>query len=177
MPVSVSFLLIKYQKFKNYLPHWVEEDNNRQIKGEAIATEEEMTRTVARLWTSPSLLPKNWCFWTVAVLSIHWKDWCWSWNSNTLATWCEELTHWRRPWWWEGLGAGGEVDNRGRDGWMASLTQWAWVWVNSGSWRWTGSPGVLQSMGLQRVGRDWVTKFNWSLLLGVSAELDESCCH
>ena len=63
----MSFLLIKYQKFKNYLPHWVEEDNNRQIKGEAIATAEEMTRTVARLWTSPSLLPKNWCFWTVVL--------------------------------------------------------------------------------------------------------------
>ena len=51
----------------------------------------------------------------------------------TLATWCKELTHWKRPWCWEGLGAGGEGDDRGWDGWMASLTRWTWVWVNSGS--------------------------------------------
>ena len=60
--------------------------------------------------------------------------WCWSWNSNTMATSCEELTHWKRPWCWEGLGAGGEGDNRGWDGWMASLTRCTGVWVNSGSW-------------------------------------------
>ena len=52
------------------------------------------------------------------------KDWCWGWNSNTLATSCEELTHWKRPWCWEGLGAGGEGDDRGWDGWMASLIWW-----------------------------------------------------
>ena len=86
------------------------------------------------------------------------KDWCWSWNSNSLATWCEELTHLKRPWCWERLKAGGEGDNTGWDGWMASLTQWTWVWINSGNWRWTGRPGVLQSMGLQRVGHDWATE-------------------
>ena len=58
-----------------------------------------------------------------SVLDVHWKDWCWSWNSNTLATSCEELTHWKRSWCWEGLGAGGEGDDRGWDGWMASPTQ------------------------------------------------------
>ena len=62
----------------------------------------------------------------------HWRDWCWSWNSNTLATWCKELTHWKRPWCWERLRVGGEGDDRGWDGWMASLTQWTWVWVDSG---------------------------------------------
>ena len=82
------------------------------------------------------------------------KDWCWSWNSNILATCCEELTHWKRPWCWEMLKAG-EGDDRQRDGWMASLTQWTWVWVNSGIWWWTGRPGVLQFMGSQRVGHDW----------------------
>ena len=92
---------------------------------------------------------------------VHWKDSCWSWNSNTLATPCEELTHWKSPWCWEGLGAGGEVDNRGWDGWMASLTRWAWVWVNGSLW-WTGRPGMLQLMGLQRVGHDWATKLNWT---------------
>ena len=79
---------------------------------------------------------------------------------NTLATWCEELTHWKRPWCWERLKAGGEGDDR--DGWMASLTQWTWVWVNSGSWWWTGRPGVLWFMGLQRVRHDWVTELNWT---------------
>ena len=85
-----------------------------------------------------------------------------SWNSNTLATSCGELTHWKRPWCWEGLGAGGEGDNRGWHGWMASPTQWAWVWVNSGSWWCTGRPGMLWFMGLQRVGHNWVTELNWT---------------
>ena len=82
-------------------------------------------------------------------------------NSNTLATGCEELTHWKRPWCWEKLNAGGEGDDRGWDGWMSSLTQWTWVWVNFGSWWWTARPGMLQSMGSQRVGHDWVTGLNW----------------
>ena len=89
------------------------------------------------------------------------QDWCWSWNSNTLATWCEDLTHLKRPWCWERLRAGGEGDDRGWDGWMASPTWWTWVWVNSGSWWWTGRPGVLQSMGSQRVGHDWANELNW----------------
>ena len=78
----------------------------------------------------------------------------WNWNSNTLATWCKEPTHWKR------LKAGGEGDDRGWDGWMASLTQWTWIWVNSRSWWWTGIPGMLRSMGLQRVGHNWVTELN-----------------
>ena len=125
---------------------------------------------------------KNWCFWTVVLektlespldckeiqpvhpkgdqsLNIHWKDWCWSWNSNTLATWCKELTHWKRPWCWERLKAR-EGDNRGWDGWMASLTQWTWVWASSRNWWSTGMPGLLQSMGSQRVGHDWATELN-----------------
>ena len=65
-------------------------------------------------------------------------------------------------WCWEGLGAGGEGDNRGWDGWMASLTRWTWVWVNSGSWWWTGRPGMLQFMGLQRVRHNWATELNWT---------------
>ena len=94
-------------------------------------------------------------------MNIHWDDWYWSWNSNTLATWCDELTHLKRAWCWERLKAGGERDNRGWDGWMASLSQWTWVWVNSGNWWWIGMPGMLQSMGLQRVGHDWATELNW----------------
>jgi len=77
----------------------------------------------------------------------------------------EELTHWKRLWCWEGLGARGEGDDRGWDGWMASLTQWTWVWVNSGSWWWTGKPGVLRFMRSQRVGHDWATDLIWSDLM------------
>ena len=98
-----------------------------------------------------------------SVLSVHWKDRCWSWNSNTLATWWEELTHLKRPWCWERLKAGGEGDDRGWDGWMVSPTQWRRVWVNSGGWWWTGRPGMLCSMGSQRVGHNWATELNWTL--------------
>ena len=91
-----------------------------------------------------------------------WKDWCWSWNSNTLANLCEELTQWKRPWCWERLRAEEEGDDRGWDGWMASPTQWTWVWVNSVSWWWTGRPGVLRFTGSQRVGHNWATERNWN---------------
>ena len=75
-----------------------------------------------------------------------------------MAIWCEELTHLKRPWYWERWKAWGEADDREWDGWIASPTQWLWVWANCRSWWWTGRPGVLQSMGLQRVGHDWVTE-------------------
>ena len=127
---------------------------------------------------------KNWCFWTVVwrrLLRVPWT----ARRSNQsilkeispgcsleglmlklklqyLVTWCEELTHWKRPWCWEGLEAGREGDNRGWDGWMASLTRWTWVWVNSGSWWWTGRPGMLRFMASQRVRHDWTTELNWT---------------
>ena len=63
------------------------------------------------------------------------------------------------------IGAGGEGDDRGWDGWMASLTRWTWFWVNSGSWWWTERPGVLRFMGSQRVGHDWATELNWTELI------------
>ena len=83
-------------------------------------------------------------------------------NSNTLATSCKELTHWKRPWCWEGLGAGGEGADRGWDGWMASPTRWTCVRVNFRSWWWTGRPGLLWFMGSQRVRHDWATELNWT---------------
>ena len=127
--------------------------------------------------------PKNWCFWTVLwrrLLRVPWtarrcnqsilKEISPGYSLEGLmlklklqyflATWCKELTHWKRPWCWERLRAGGEGDDRGWDGWMASPTQWTWVWVNSGSWRWTGRPSVLHSMGSQRVRHDWATELN-----------------
>ena len=97
-----------------------------------------------------------------SVLSVRWKDWCWSWNPNTLVTWCKELTHLKRPWCWERLKAGGEADNRGCHGWMASPPRWTWVWVYSGRWCWTERPGMLQFLGLQRVVHDWETELNWT---------------
>ena len=76
---------------------------------------------------------------------------------EALATWCKELTHWKRLWCWERWRAG-EQGDRGWDGWMASQSQWTWVWANSRTeWR-TGKPGVLQSMGSQRVEYDLVTE-------------------
>ena len=129
-----------------------------------------------------SWVPKNWCFWTVvlektlegpldckeiqpvhpkkkSLLHIHWKDWCWSWNSNTLATWCKELTHWKRPSCWERLKAGGEGDDREWDGWMASPTQWTWV-SKLRELLMDRGLGVLQSMASQRFRHDWVTELN-----------------
>ena len=74
--------------------------------------------------TSPSLRK--------SALSVHWKDRCWSWNPDTWATWCKELTHLKRPWCWERLRGEGKGDDRGWDCWMASLTQGTWVWVGDG---------------------------------------------
>ena len=74
----------------------------------------------------------------------------------------KELTHWKRLRCWEGLRARGEGDDRGWDGWMASLTRWMWVWVNSRIWWWTGRPGVLCFIGSQRVGHDWATELKWT---------------
>ena len=127
---------------------------------------------------------KNWCFWTVVlektpenpldckeIQPVHPRgdqSWvfigrCWSWNSNTLAIWCKELTHLKRPWWWERLRAGGKGDDRGWDGWIASLTRWTWVWMDFRSWWWTGRPGVLRFMRSQ--SRTWLsdwTELNWT---------------
>ena len=130
---------------------------------------------------------KNWCFWNVVskktrerpldckeIKLVHPKgDQSWIFIERTdaeaeAATLCppdakNRPTHLKRPWCWERLKAGGEGDNRGWDGWMSSLTRWTWVWVGSGSW-WTGKPGMLQSMGLQRVRHDWATELNWLCL-------------
>ena len=138
---------------------------------------------------------QNWCFWTVELEKtlespLDCKEippvrpkgnqsWIFIGRTdagaetpNTLATWCEELTHLKRPWCWERLKVGGERDDRGWDGWMASPidesmaspTRWTWVWVSCGSWWWTGKPGRLQFMGSRRVRHDWVTEMNWTEL-------------
>ena len=108
-----------------------------------------------KIWTiKMAEQPKNWCFrfvvlektweslgqqedqtnqsWSKSTLNIHWKDWCYSWSSNILATGCEELTHWKRSWFWERLRAMRQGGDRGWDDRMAPPTQWTWVWGNSG---------------------------------------------
>ena len=101
------------------------------------------------------------------------------WNSSTLATSYEELTHWKRLWCWEGLGAGGEGDDRGWDGWMALLTRWTWVWVNSRSWWWTGRPGVLRFTGSQSWTRlsDWTecSSLPLEIFLALKSTLSHMC--
>ena len=101
-----------------------------------------------------------------------WKDsffykWCWGNSTATCKRRCKELTHWKKHLHWERLKAGGEGDNREWDGWMASLIQWTWVWASSGSWWWTESRGVMQSMGSQRVRHDSATELNWHLLFSI----------
>ena len=134
-------------------------------------------------------VPKNWCFWTVVlektlespldfkeIQPVHSEgDQPWDFfgrndsKAEAPVLWPPHAKSWligKRLWCWEGLRAGGEGDDRGWDGWMASLTQWTWVWVSSGSWWWTGRPGVLRFMGSQRVGHDWPTGLNWTDLNG-----------
>ena len=85
-------------------------------------------------------------------------------KAETPVLWSPHAKSWLigKDWCWEELGAGGEGDGRGWDGWMASLSRWTWVWVNSRSWWWTGRPGMLQFMGSQRVGHNWTTELNWN---------------
>ena len=128
---------------------------------------------------------KNWCFWTVVlektlespwdckeIQPVHPKgDQSWIFTEGLILKLKLQLTlatphakNWligKHPDGWEELGAGREGDDRGWDGWMASPTRWTWMWVNSGSWWWTGRPGVLRFMGSQRVGHDWATELNW----------------
>ena len=132
-----------------------------------------------------SWVPKNWCFLTVVlektleshlackeIQLVHSKgDQSWMFfgrndskaESDTLATSCEELTHWKRLWCWEGLRAGGEGDDRGWDGWMASRTRWTWVWVSSRSWWRTGSLVCCSPWGCKV--SDTTEQLNWTKLI------------
>ena len=117
---------------------------------------------------------KNWCSWTLVlektleshldckeIQPVHLKEISPEYSLQGLMLKLQsfdQLTHWKRPWCWDRLKVGGEGSDRGWDGCMASLTQWTWVWVNSGSWWWTGRPCMLRSIGLQRVGHDWASE-------------------
>ena len=128
-----------------------------------------------------SWVPKNWCFWTVVLEKTlespldckkiqpvnHKGNQSWIFTERTdaeaeapiLYSWYKEPIYYKRPWCWERLKAGGEGDNRGWDDWMASPTQWTWVWASSGCWWWTGKPGMLQSMGVTKI---WIRLSDWS---------------
>ena len=147
---------------------------------------------------SESWVPKNWYFWTVALEKtlespLDYKEsqpvnpkgnqsWIFIGRTDAKAEtpilWpldVKELTHWKRPWCWEKLKEAGEGDDRGWDGWMTSLTQWTRVWVSSGSWWWTGRPGMLQSTGSERVRHDWVTELNWTASMQTLIRLQTPC--
>ena len=132
-----------------------------------------------------SWAPKNSCFWTVVLeKTLERIPWTAKTSNQSILKeisseysleglmlklklqYCGHLMQrtdsWKRSWFGERLKAGGEGDNRGWDGWMALPIQWTWIWVNSGSWWWTGRPGMLQSMGLQRVGHKWAAELNWT---------------
>ena len=132
-----------------------------------------------------SWTPKNWCFWTVVlektlenplgckeIQPIHPKEISPGCSLQGLMLKLKlqyfghlmRRTHWKRPWCWEKLRAVEEGDDREWNGWIPSPTEWTWVWINSGSWWWKGRPGVLQCMGLQKVGHDWGTELNWTEL-------------
>ena len=129
---------------------------------------------------------KNWCFWTVVlgktlespldckeIQPIHSEDQPWDFlgrndaKAETAVIWPPHAKSWLigKTLMLRGIGAGGEGDDSGWDGWMASLTQWTLVWVNSGSWWWTGRPGVLRFMGSQRIGHNWATELSWTELI------------
>ena len=136
------------------------------------------------IYCEESWAPKNWCFWTVVlektlespldckeIQPVHskgYQSWVFFGRSDAEAEipvlWPPDVKSWLivKDWCWDGLGAGGEGDDRGWDGWMASRTWWTWVWVNSRRWWWTGRPGVLRLMESERVRHNWVTELNWA---------------
>ena len=143
--------------------------------------------------------PKNWCFWSVVLKTLEGpldRKECQLANSKGNQSWifigrtdaeaettglciqsrCKELTHLKRLWCWERLKVRGEGDDRGWDGWMASLTLWIWDWVSSGSWWWTRKPGMLQFRWLQRVSHNWATQLNWTEFKWISTRLPLSYC-
>ena len=157
--------LINYTKIKKQRHYFANKDPTSQGYGFSSSHVSMWELDYKEIWVQ-----KNWCFWTVVlektlesllhckeIQPVHLKrNQSWIFTGRTdaeaetqiLATWCKELTHWKRPWCWERLKAGGEGDERGWDGWMASLTWWTWIWASSGSWWWAGKPGMLQCMGL-----------------------------
>ena len=128
-----------------------------------------------------SLVPKNWYFWNVLEKTLESpldckeiqpvnprgnQSWIFIGKIDAAAeTMMRRTDSLEKTLMMERLKVGGEGDDRGWDGWMASPTQWTWAWVSSRSWWWTGRPGVLQFMGSQRVSHDWATELNWSIML------------
>ena len=137
-------------KIENFCPTWIQWKRGRDYRLLAERTTEWCQKLKAKKVLS--VFNQEYTLFTPSI----WAFICVASPRN-----CKELTHWKRLWCWDGLGAGGEGDDRGWDGWMASPTRWTWVWVNSGSWWWTGRPSMLQFMGSQRDMTEWL---NWTEL-------------
>ena len=156
---------------------------NKSLSSQSYGFSSSHVRVV--MWDHKEIwVPKNWCFWTVmlektlespldckVIQPFHPKGnqcrlFIGSTHTEAPILWCEELTCWKRPWCWERLKVGGEGDDRGWDGWMTSPNQWTWIWASSGSWWWTGKPGMLWSLGSQRVAHDWATELKWQWWFG-----------
>ena len=153
-------------KIIKLLRYWVQLCPQLQIQSSSIRCNDTLTKRISafELWCWRRLLRVPWTARrsNQSILKISpgcLLEGCWSWNSNTLATYCEELTHLKRPWCWGRSRAGGKGGDRGWDGWMASMTQWTWVWGNSRSWWQAGRPGVLQLWGHKEL--DTTEWLNW----------------
>ena len=162
-------------------------------RGSSQARDQTQVSCIAgRCFTIWAIAPENWCFWTVVLKKTREspldgkeiqpvnpkgnQPWIFIRRTDAEAEmpilWppaTKKLTYLKRPWCLQRLKAGGERDDRGWGGWMGSPTQWTWLWVNCGSWWWTGRPGVPQSMGSQRVGHDWAIELNWEYWLLIVA--------
>ena len=179
---------------------WIKKQSNQFADQGLYSQSYDFSSTHVQMWEldhKEGWVPKNWCFWIVVLektlkspldfkesKSVHPKG-NQSWifigrtdaEAETLVPWLPDANSWfigKDP----GAGkieSGGERDESRLDDWMASLTRWTWVWVNSGSWWWTGRHGMLQFMGSQRVGHDWVTELNWTAHTQIAKTVSLGC--
>ena len=132
----------------------------RTTDEEMVTTAKTVCYSLSEGWTHRVMKPWSWSEDRERGKHVQEPLLCFPWGrTHTLAPWCDELTHLKRPWCWERLRAWGEGDDRGWDDWMTSPTQWTWVWVNFGSWWWTGRPGVLCSCSQKE--SDMTERLNW----------------
>ena len=153
----VTILLFWYAAWDCPMDIWLSKSAVNFLNEHPISVPIWLVAKMADLWSFETRRI-FWCFFAEYILYV------------PMLLWPPHVKSWLigKDWCWEGLEAGGEGDDRGWDGWMASLTRWTWVWVDSRSWWWTGKPGVLQFTRLQSVGHDWATELNWTAYLHIA---------